>query len=115
MLFTNVISEFPAVVGRCVRCLGANHAICGFLIPTVFVMFLLVVTCVIFVSGTREELPVRCTGHIINHGVCNNRSARVPVGVGVDNMLPVVFTSSVLSLPNAIRVFVSSSGCRNAF
>ncbi len=50
---------------------------------------------------------MRCTGHIIKGGVCNNRGARVPVGIGVSNIVPVVFTSSVLVLPAVVLSFVS--------
>ncbi len=88
-----------------IRLNGANRVMGVLLVPVVMVVFVLVVTFIVFVSGTREELPMRCTGHIINEGVSNNRSACLPVGMTVTNMLPVVFTVDFVSVPSAVTVF----------
>lgn len=55
-------------------------------------------------------IPMRCTGHVMNGGRCNNTERCVPLGIGTTGMVPVVFTRTVVFVPVAVMNF---SGVRS--
>lgn len=106
VVFTNVMTQLPSNLRAVCRCVRGKAV--GVFRTFLFTMVTLtVVTIMITIARNRHHVPVRCTGHMMKHGVCNNRSAFLPLGIGRTNMVPVVFTSSILVFPMAVTRFVS--------
>lgn len=110
VVFTNVTTNVPSAIGRvCTRRFrGTKRRLFLHVIAIILVLITIVTVIIkaVFVRRTLEGVPVRCTGHMATKGgSTNKRSARLPLGIGTTNMVPMVFTVSFVVAPEAVTNF----------
>lgn len=112
MLAVGVVSEMPDSLALLCRGFVGKGAVTGNaltkLVVTTIVLLMMILMLVL--GKTREEVPIRCSGGVIKEGLVNNRSAGVPLGIGATNIVPMVFTSSVVSFPTIVTRLAKGNG-----
>ena len=114
ILFANIISAFPAKIIRLV-----NLGIQGFktetpalwgAIAVVFALgylFLLVAMVVfsVFVTGSERRIPVQYAKRVVGRKMYGGQSQNLPLKLNMSGVMPVIFASSIISLPATIMAF----------
>lgn len=112
MLLVGVISHIPSsFMALCARFVG-NGAVTGTKLTNIVVLtiLLIMIMFIVVLRSNREEVTIRCSGGMRKEGVINNRSARVPLGIGATKMVPIVFSSSLVRAPVIVTRFLKGKG-----
>ena len=114
ILFANIISALPAKIIRLVRL-----AILGFkgeqpglwgtlatLFGVLYIAFLVgMVIFSVFVTGSERRLNVQYAKRVVGRKMYGGQSQNLPLKLNMAGVMPVIFASSIISLPATIMAF----------
>ncbi len=121
ILFANIISALPSKIIRLVRLAifgfhadGKNPALWGSA-ATVFAVFYValligMVVFSVFVTGSERRLNVQYAKRVVGRKMYGGQSQSLPLKLNMSGVMPVIFASSIISLPATIMAFC---GVRN--
>ncbi len=116
ILFANIISALPSKIIRLVRLAmfgfhpeGAKPALWG-TAATVFGVFYIalligMVVFSVFVTGSERRLNVQYAKRVVGRKMYGGQSQSLPLKLNMSGVMPVIFASSIISLPATIMAF----------
>ena len=104
LIFTSVVSTLPAQ-GTLVEAENGLPA----LIALIAVAILLLVA-IVFVEQGQRRIPVQFAKRVVGRRMYGGQSTYIPLKVNQAGVIPIIFASSVLYLPNLIAVALPDEG-----
>jgi len=104
LIFTSVVSTLPAQ-GTLVQAENGNVA----LIALIAVAVMLLVA-IVFVEQGQRRIPVQFAKRVVGRRMYGGQSTYIPLKVNQSGVIPIIFASSVLYLPNLIAVALPDEG-----
>ncbi len=104
LIFTSVVSTLPAQ-GTLVQAENGNLA----LIALIAVAVMLLVA-IVFVEQGQRRIPVQFAKRVVGRRMYGGQSTYIPLKVNQSGVIPIIFASSVLYLPNLIAVALPDDG-----
>ena len=114
ILFANIISALPAKIIRlfdlCIQGFaGNNPGLWGtlslvFAIGYIVLLLAMVVFCV-YVTGSERRIPVQYAKRVVGRKMYGGQSQNLPLKLNMSGVMPVIFASSIISLPATIMAF----------
>ncbi len=104
LIFTSVVSSLPAQ-GALVH---AENGV-GALIALIIVAIGLLV-CIVYVEQGQRRIPVQFAKRVVGRRMYGGQSTYIPLKVNQSGVIPIIFASSVLYLPNLIAVALPNEG-----
>ena len=114
ILFANIISGLPAKIIRLVNLAivgftGSNPALFGTLtvcfgVGYILLLIAMVVFCV-FVTGSERRISVQYAKRVVGRKMYGGQSQNLPLKLNMAGVMPVIFASSIISLPATIMAF----------
>lgn len=100
LIFTGIAASFPSMIGS----IAASDGGVG---RTIFVilMFLAITVVVVFVEGSQRRIPVQYAKRVVGRRTYGGTSTYIPLKINMANVIPVIFASSILSIPQMIAQF----------
>ncbi|MBO4406155.1 MAG: preprotein translocase subunit SecY [Clostridia bacterium] len=116
ILFVGIISRIPSVVIRLYSNV-ASGTLNIFVLAAVLIAFLAVIIFIVFVSEAERRLPTQYAKRVVGRKIYGGQSSYIPLKVNMTGVMPVIFASSIVSLPSIIYSFMgrSPSGFGNAY
>ena len=112
ILFIGIVSRGGAVVNTMVEYIKyamAGATIYFFSVPVVCVLFLAVIVFIIIMTQAERRIPVQYAKRIVGRKQYGGQSTHLPIKVNMSGVLPVIFASTILSIPTTISGFVGAS------
>ena len=105
ILFAGIVSRIPAMVMSVVSYfqLGGPYYV---LAPFVGVMALLMIAFIVWMDNAERRIPVQYAKRVVGRKMYGGQSTHIPMKVNMSGVMPVIFASSILSLPPTIQMFV---------
>lgn len=100
LIFTGIAASFPAMLSNVYR---SDGGITRLLI--VLVMFLAITLVVVFVEQSQRRIPVQYAKRVVGRRTYGGTSTYIPLKINMANVIPVIFASSILGLPQMIAQF----------
>jgi preprotein translocase subunit SecY len=94
LIFTSIISSVPSQGGRILR---QDNG--GYILAAVLALILVVITLVVFVEQAQRRIPVQYAKRQIGRRQYGGTSTYIPLKVNQAGVIPVIFASSLLYLP----------------
>ena len=117
ILFAGIISRIPTMVMQVVSyfnlgnnaSLGKGNAYYAYyvLAPLVGVMALLMIAFIVWMDNAERRIPVQYAKRVVGRKMYGGQSTHIPMKVNMSGVMPVIFASSILSLPPTIQMFVN--------
>jgi len=104
LIFTSVVSTLPAQ-GSLVQAENGNLALTILILVAVFLL-----VCIVFVEQGQRRIPVQFAKRVVGRRMYGGQSTYIPLKVNQSGVIPIIFASSVLYLPNLIAVALPDSG-----
>lgn len=79
-----------------------------FFVPIFVVIFLFVIWLITFMNDAERRIPIQYAKRVVGRKMYGGQSTHLPIKVGMGGVLPVIFASSILSIPNTIALFVKN-------
>ncbi|MCI7306317.1 MULTISPECIES: preprotein translocase subunit SecY [Trueperella] len=100
LIFTGIAASFPTMLSNVYR---SDGGITRLLI--VLVMFLAITLVVVFVEQSQRRIPVQYAKRVVGRRTYGGTSTYIPLKINMANVIPVIFASSILGLPQMIAQF----------
>lgn len=106
ILFAGIVSRIPAIMTQLYGYFdmgGIYYA----LAPIALVCMLLLIVFIVWMDNAERRIPVQYTKRVVGRKMYGGQSSNIPIKVNMSGVLPVIFASSILSIPSTIQMFVS--------
>ena len=108
ILFVGIISRIPSVVVNLYANVKAG-TLNIFVLAAVLVAFLAVIIFIVFVSEAERRLPTQYAKRVVGRKIYGGQNSYIPLKVNMTGVMPVIFASSIVSLPTIIYSFMGRS------
>ena len=106
ILFAGIVSRIPTLMASLWQYFqkgGAYYA----LSPIVLVCFLLMIAYIVWMDNAERRLPIQYAKRVVGRKMYGGQSTHMPIKVNMSGVLPIIFASSILSIPTTIQMFVN--------
>ena len=79
------------------------------LAPLWIVLFLAVIWVIVFMNEAERRIPIQYAKRVVGRKMYGGQSSHMPIKVGMSGVMPVIFASSILSIPSTIQLFMGST------
>jgi preprotein translocase subunit SecY len=110
LIFTSIISSIPA---QAYRVAGQQNG--PFILFAIGLLAMVVITLVVFVEQAQRRIPVQYAKRMIGRRMYGGTSTYIPLKVNQAGVIPVIFASSLLYLPQLLANVWSSNAAFSKF
>ncbi len=104
ILFAGILSRFPVLVTSAIDSVRNGSLSIFVLVPLVLATIALIGV-VVWVSNAERRLQVQYAKRVIGKKVYGGQASYIPLKVNMTGVLPIIFASSIVSLPTMIASF----------
>ena len=79
-----------------------------FFVPIYVVIFFAVIWLITFMNDAERRIPVQYAKRVVGRKMYGGQSTHLPIKVAMDGVMPIIFASSILSIPATINLFVKA-------
>ncbi len=121
ILFAGIISRIPTemtmLFGMSNEAPGyfARGGVYYFLAPFVLICYLLMIAYIVWMDNAERKIPVQYAKRVVGRKMYGGQSTHIPIKVNMSGVMPVIFASSILSLPPTIQLFVANKIDEDSF
>ena len=102
ILFANIISSLPGTVNTLASLITAKT----WWQPIVIVVGMVaLILFIVFINDAERRIPVQYAKRVVGRKVYGGQSTNMPIKVAMSGVMPVIFASSICSLPATICAF----------
>lgn len=102
IIFVGIISNLPQAI-------MSLFALSPWIIILVVVLVLLLITGVVFVDLGERRIPVQYSKRVVGRKMYGGQSSHIPIKVNANGVMPLIFASTILSLPGMFAQFWPNS------
>lgn len=110
LLFAGIVARIPFTVSVLAQywTLAVNGATeYYFLAPLWVLLFLGVIWVITFMQDSERRIPIQYAKRVVGRKMYGGQSSVLPIKVTLGGVMPVIFASSILSIPSTIDMFVN--------
>ena len=121
ILFAGIISRIPTEASLLfstnpqVGSYFARGGIYYFLAPFVVVCYILMIAYIVWMDNAERKIPVQYAKRVVGRKMYGGQSTHIPIKVNMSGVMPIIFASSILSLPPTIELFVANKLSDDSF
>lgn len=115
ILFAGIVSRFPTLIKQYIQYLDTGRMVYRLLVPMVFVLFIAMIVYIVFMDNAERRLPIQYAKRVVGRKMYGGQSTHMPIKVNMSGVLPIIFASSILSLPGTVQMFISSDKYQGTF
>lgn len=111
ILFAGIVSRIPTLMTSLyspsqgyIRNGGPYYVVT----PLVGVMLLLMIAYIVWMDSAERRIPINYAKRVVGRKMYGGQSTFMPIKVNMSGVMPIIFASSILSLPPTIQMFISS-------
>ncbi|MBC8546233.1 preprotein translocase subunit SecY [Clostridiaceae bacterium NSJ-31] len=108
ILFAGILSRGPSAVMRLwsyIQMANQGETQYYFLVPLVVVLFLVIIAFIVLMTNAERRIPVQYAKRVVGRKMYGGQSTHIPIKVNMSGVLPIIFASSLLSIPGTIKGF----------
>ncbi len=105
LIFINILSNFPFTLSQ--LWISLNNPV---IFAIVLAAFVLVIGFVVYVQEGERRIPVEYAKRVTGRRTYGGQSTNIPIKANLSGVMPIIFASSILQFPVAIREFVAMAG-----
>ncbi|MDP4120986.1 MAG: preprotein translocase subunit SecY, partial [Bacillota bacterium] len=104
LLFAGIVARMPMTISDMGSYwkLGGNYY---FFVPLFAIIFLAVIWVITFMNDSERRIPVQYAKRVVGRKMYGGQSSHLPIKVALGGVLPIIFASSILSIPSTINLF----------
>lgn len=111
LLFAGIVSRLPSIISHMANYLkmawdnGSANGQYFFLVPLWIIVFVALIWVVVFMNDSERRIPVQYAKRIVGRKQYGGQQSHIPIKVGIGGVMPIIFASSILSIPSMIQLF----------
>lgn len=105
ILFAGIVSQLPAAATDLWRNFIKEGILNKILVPAIIVLAVVVVGFIVLMSDAERRIPVQYAKRVVGRKQYGGQSSYMPIKVNMSGVMPIIFASSIVSLPGIIISF----------
>ncbi len=116
ILFANIISSFPGMIGSMISMAeNASNIFLGILLFVLSALFALaMIVIIIWMTDSERRIPVQYAKRVVGRKMYGGQGTNLPLKVNMTGVMPIIFASSIVSIPATIASFFPTSNFWNS-
>ena len=106
ILFANIVSGLP---GTFSRLMGFKWWVA----IIIAVILMLLVVFIVFINDAERRIPIQYAKRVVGRKVYGGQNTNLPIKVAMTGVMPIIFASSIASLPATIATFAGKATEKN--
>ena len=115
ILFAGIASRFPTIIKQLFQYISTGRTVYKVLVPVVCVVFVLMIAYIVLLDNAERRVPIQYAKRVVGRKMYGGQNTHMPIKVNMSGVLPIIFASSILSLPGTVQMFLSSSKYEGTF
>ena len=107
ILFAGIVSRIPTIISSLWYYIQLDNTAYYALVPTVVICLLAMIGFIVWMDNAERRIPVQYAKRVVGRKMYGGQSTHIPIKVNMSGVLPVIFASSILSLPPTVEMFLS--------
>ena len=112
ILFAGIVSRIPTLISSLLGPTTGYISRGGAYIPLtliVTVALVLMIAFIVWMDNAERRIPVQYAKRVVGRKMYGGQSTHIPLKVNMSGVMPVIFASSILSLPPTVEMFINPS------
>ena len=106
ILFANIVSRLPSMIGNLWTAYLTSSQVGLILLGVGVIIFeILAVALIVFINDSERRLPVQYAKKVVGRKMYGGQNSTLPLKVNMTGVMPIIFASSIVSLPATIAMF----------
>jgi preprotein translocase subunit SecY len=109
LLFAGIIARIPQLVTQLYSPKHGYVRYSGLWTPLAILAglaLLAMIAFIVWMDNAERRIPVQYTKHVVGRKMYGGQASHIPIKVNMSGVMPVIFASSILSLPPTINMFL---------
>lgn len=114
LLFAGIVSKMPAMIQRLVYYVTLANQLPDVYgsyyiwVPVFVVVYLLMMLVIVFMNDAERRIPIQYAKRTVGRKVYGGQSSHIPLKIGLSGVMPIIFASTILSLPSLVSFFMGT-------
>lgn len=116
LMFAGIVSRMPALISKLVLYFSLavespeNFGKYYVFVPLFVIMFFFMMWFIVFMNDAERRVPIQYAKRTVGRRMYAGQNTHMPLKVGISGVMPVIFASSILAIPNAVNFFAHPQG-----
>ncbi|MCH5296804.1 MAG: preprotein translocase subunit SecY [Ruminococcus sp.] len=109
LLFAGIVAQLPStinILGRYWNLGSEGQTQFYILVPVWAIIFIAVIWFITFMQDSERRIPIQYAKRVVGRKMYGGQSSHLPIKVALGGVLPIIFASSILSIPGTINLFL---------
>lgn len=118
ILFANIVSSGPSIVNALWALIKGqysadmHHAVQIIIAVASVIIGIGMVLLIVFITNSERRLQVQYAKKVVGRKMYGGQSSTLPIKVNNTGVMPIIFASSIVSLPATIQVLLANAGVK---
>ena len=108
ILFTSIISRFPNAIAQTFTYIKAG-TLPWWVAVLMYLGALLMIILIVFVNDAERRIPVQYAKRVVGRKMYGGQSTHLPMKVNMSGVMPIIFASTIGTLPATIAMFAGKT------
>lgn len=111
ILFAGIVARIPTIITSLFGSEGyfSKGGAWSVLSICVAIVYILMIAYIVWMDNAERRIPVQYAKRVVGRKMYGGQSTHIPIKVNMSGVMPIIFASSILSLPPTINLFVGAS------
>ena len=111
LLFAGILASAPSGIATLYSYIkiaiegGGEYTKYLYLVPLAIIVLLGMVVFIVFMDNAERKIPIQYAKRVVGRKMYGGQSTHMPIKVNMSGVLPVIFASSIISIPATIKMF----------
>lgn len=115
ILFAGIVSRFPTIIKQLFQYMSTGRTVYYILVPVVMVIFLFMIAYIVLLDNAERRLPIQYSKRVVGRKMMGGQNTHMPIKINMSGVLPIIFASSILSLPGTVQMFLKNQPAEDTF
>lgn len=106
LLFSGIIARAPQAVRLMVGYWGAGRQLA---VVAIVIVFLLTIAFIVWMTNAERRIPIQYAKRVVGRKMYGGQNTHLPIKVNMSGVMPIIFASSILTIPTMIVTFMGTS------
>ena len=112
LLFAGIVARLPYtinILGRYWDVAVQGDTKYYIFVPLWVILFLAVIWVITFMQDAERRIPIQYAKRVVGRKMYGGQSTHLPIKVALGGVMPIIFASSILSIPSTVELFLQNS------
>nr|MCR5207283.1 preprotein translocase subunit SecY [Eubacterium sp.] len=103
------------IIKQLFQYISTGRTVYKILVPVVMVIFLLMIAYIVLLDNAERRLPIQYSKRVVGRKMYSGQNTHMPIKINMSGVLPIIFASSILSLPATVQMFLKNKPADDTF